>query len=84
MPNTVSFKETLRTDIVIVSLSLLGSTLFTELFVALFPTFFITLSSIVFPVTTNICANKKYISATINITIFMITRFLAIATNLLQ
>ena len=54
MPNTVSFKEALRTDIVIVSLSLLGSTLFTELFVALFPTFFITLSSIVFPVTTNV------------------------------
>ena len=88
MPNTVSFNDPFRTDIVIGSLSLLLSTLLVTLLVILlvilFLILFVTFSSVVFPNTTNGPPNNKYVSIAISITIFMITRFLAIVMNLLR
>ena len=88
MPNTVSLNDPFRTDIVIGSLSLLLSTLLVTLLVILlvilFLILFVTFSSVVFPNTTNGPPNNKYVSIAISITIFMITRFLAIVMNLLR
>ena len=88
MPNTVSLNDPFRTDIVIGSLSLLISTLLVALLVTLLVTLFlilfVTFSSVVFPHTTNGPPNNKYVSIAISVTIFMITRFLAIVMNLLR
>ena len=92
MPNTVSLNEPFRTDIVMGSLSLLISTLLVTLLVSLLltvlisllVTLFVTFSSVVFPNTTNGPPNNKYVSIAISVTIFMITRFLAIVMNLLR